>query len=168
MHFLSANNVEYPSFVKLTNGLKVTTNSLSPFVIAWKDARVITPPVVTPDYPVYYPTWYPMYNYTPRYTIKFNSLGGTDVNPIVFENSVKLDIAKLVPTKNGYVFGGWYLDAGLKNRVLSSDIINNDTILYARWLPLAVSQDITTIQQEVEVPQTGDSWIKNILKSLIA
>ncbi|MEG0895525.1 MAG: InlB B-repeat-containing protein, partial [Oscillospiraceae bacterium] len=126
----------------------------------------------TPIPPTYYPVWYPSYiTATPKYTVTFNPNGGTEVKSVEFENSTKLiDLDIVAPTKDGYAFGGWYKDDALKERLHSSDIINENTRLYARWLPLTtdkVDEDKKeTAVSEEEVPQTGDSWFDNILDVL--
>ena len=42
-----------------------------------------------------------------------------------------------IPTKEGYVFEGWYLDLAFTNRVTASTIVTKSTshLLYARWIP---------------------------------
>ncbi len=46
------------------------------------------------------------------------------------------------PTKDGYVFGGWYKDSELTEKVVESDIVSEDvTQLYAKW----ISEDFTII-----------------------
>ena len=48
------------------------------------------------------------------------------------------DINKVYPHKQGYIFGGWYIDEELLNRVPddSFDLITTTTIVYAKWEPI--------------------------------
>lgn len=73
------------------------------------------------------------------YTITFDSNGGTAEEPIAIQNNIN-SIVFLVdqssePTKNGYLFGGWYKDNSL---VMTFDFSNmkitSDITLYAKWI----------------------------------
>ena len=40
-----------------------------------------------------------------------------------------------VPEREGYVFMGWYLDAGFQERVETVEGLSGDLVLHARWIP---------------------------------
>lgn len=67
------------------------------------------------------------------YTVEFNSLGGTTVE------SQKLQYGDLVvvdepPTREGYVFAGWYRDIMCENPWnLETDTVEQSMTLYAAW-----------------------------------
>lgn len=42
------------------------------------------------------------------------------------------------PTRTGFVFGGWYLNAALTNKITSSVAITKDTVVYAKWNALPI------------------------------
>ena len=46
------------------------------------------------------------------YTVTYNSNGGSPVTSITID-AFKPFIPDQVPTKDGYIFGGWYIDAEL-------------------------------------------------------
>lgn len=74
-----------------------------------------------------------------KYNISYVLNGGTNHpdNPIKYTQSV-LPIAIKNPTRDGYIFTGWYLTSdfsGSKVTGLTKDVIGN-IILYAKWEPV--------------------------------
>ncbi|MBQ7408915.1 MAG: InlB B-repeat-containing protein [Clostridia bacterium] len=68
-----------------------------------------------------------------RYSIKFNSNGGSEVAPI---KAAKYEyfVLPAAPTKEGYVFAGWYTDKDLKNRFIDTYLKKRRSIkLHAKW-----------------------------------
>ena len=73
------------------------------------------------------------------YTVSFNSNGGN------FDNSLKVNAGENLkefptdPTKDGYVFDGWYDSSDSGNKVTVPMVINNDFTFYAHWLEAEAS-----------------------------
>jgi len=71
-----------------------------------------------------------------NYTMTFNPNGGSTMMP----KSVPYDStfnSPGEPTRTGYLFGGWYKDAGCTAIWdFSSDKVQKDTTLYAKWIPI--------------------------------
>ena len=65
-------------------------------------------------------------------TVKFQSNGGSMVNPIVAVAGEKV-ILPDNPTKEGYVFAGWYLDSTLATPFDENHYVSQNTVLYAKW-----------------------------------
>ena len=67
------------------------------------------------------------------YTVTFNSGNGSAVSPVTAAYNAL--IAKPAnPTRNGYIFGGWYKDSAYAAAwSFSKDRVTADTTLYARW-----------------------------------
>ena len=67
--------------------------------------------------------------------IAFNLNGGTlDDNVYHYIDGKTYDLLPS-PTKEGYVFGGWYKDSELTDKVVESDIVSEDVAqLYAKWI----------------------------------
>lgn len=63
--------------------------------------------------------------------ITFNSNGGTAI-PDILTNSL-LQIASPTPTRLGYTFGGWYIDAGLTTAVTYPYAPKRPVTLHAKW-----------------------------------
>lgn len=71
-----------------------------------------------------------------RITVKYNTDGGTEIaNTII--NFSELDKFALPqdPVKEGYTFGGWYLDQTCEEPFKSIDIQAGTITLYAKWNP---------------------------------
>ena len=69
----------------------------------------------------------------PGFTITFDSRGGTDV-PSHNQMYGQLLEAPEPPTREGYVFTGWYTDAGCYELWdIQEDTIQADMTLYAGW-----------------------------------
>lgn len=68
------------------------------------------------------------------YTVSFDARGGTDVP------SQELEYGDLVsepapPSREGYVFDGWYVDeGGTQCWDFSADTVSDHMTLYARWM----------------------------------
>lgn len=69
-----------------------------------------------------------------KYTILFNSQGGSSVSDISADyNSVIIEPTP--PTRTGYVFGGWYKEANCLNSWdFITSTVTSDTSLYAQWI----------------------------------
>jgi len=75
-----------------------------------------------------YAKWYSIF------TITFNSNGGSTVPPVSNIISGSLINKPTDPTKTNYSFGGWYKESTLTNEwYFSTDTVNYDIILYAKW-----------------------------------
>ncbi len=70
------------------------------------------------------------------YNIYFESNGGTAINRITVNSLfTESDLAYYETTKEGYTFGGWYIDEELTTPFTVS-ILRDDMILYAKWLEM--------------------------------
>ncbi len=69
-----------------------------------------------------------------EYVISFESNGGTAVTPITLKEGSTAAMPKN-PTREGYIFDGWYLDTALtENFANVSHSISSNITLYAKWL----------------------------------
>lgn len=90
------------------------------------------------------------------YTVSFDSNGGTNVSNVTVAAGEKLT-APTTPTKEGYVFDGWYSEGGLWN---FDTAINKDTTLVAMWKK-AADADIV----EITFDSAGGSAVPTLLVS---
>ena len=74
---------------------------------------------------------------TVTYTVTFDSKGGTTVAQQTVESG-KTATEPAVPTKNGFVFIGWYSDTGLESAFNFDTAITGDITLYAKWTPSGI------------------------------
>lgn len=65
------------------------------------------------------------------YTVTFETNGGTDVQTLTI-NENETPTLPSNPTKEGYVFDGWFIDMALTNAYSLAPITSNITI-YAKW-----------------------------------
>ena len=68
-----------------------------------------------------------------KYTLTFNTNGGSDIAPVTDKENSVIDISKYVPSKSGYKFNGWFTDSELKTAASSSITLTGDITLYAGW-----------------------------------
>ena len=79
-------------------------------------------------------TLYAKYDELSKFTITFDSQGGTPVSPVVFREDKKPNIDPIGPTKTDYVFDGWYLDKALTNKFDINNTPKENFTLYAGWV----------------------------------
>ena len=79
------------------------------------------------------------------HTVTYNSNGGSDVAPeVVNDQFYAAEPEK--PTKEGFVFDGWYADAELTQKFDFTNKITDDITLYAAWEEKIVAENITKIE----------------------
>ena len=83
---------------------------------------------------------------------------------------IKDSLALTIPTKHGYVFSGWYYDEEYKDEVLDSDLLFEDTTLYAKYDLVDVKatfcflgSDSTTIKDSYSINVKCFTPLKEIL-----
>lgn len=109
---------EIPKFRGLYRYVKITVRQLDMIIIACILVIVLVVAIDLMD---------------PGITVSFNSLGGTDVAPQEYEYGELLE-EPVPPTREGYVFTGWYKDSAcFEPWNPETDIIEMDTTLYAGW-----------------------------------
>ncbi len=77
-----------------------------------------------------------------EYTITFNSNGGSAISPITDDFGATIT-PPANPTKDGYTFDDWYLDAELTTPVVDYTMPSEDITVYAGWD--LVTYDITYV-----------------------
>ena len=84
------------------------------------------------------------------YQITYRLNGGTNVADQVTSYTIETDtFALLEPTKEGYVFGGWYTDAAFTNpvTVIEKGSTGNKA-LYAKWVEQVLEDGVLSMQAE--------------------
>ena len=67
-------------------------------------------------------------------TVTFDSKGGSDVAAKPVKNGDAIS-APDAPTKDGYIFAGWYTDVALTQKYDFSKAVKDNMTLYAKWIP---------------------------------
>ncbi|MGD9910254.1 MAG: DUF4886 domain-containing protein [Candidatus Izemoplasmatales bacterium] len=98
------------------------------------------------------------------FTVTFNTNGGSAINSIVVnENATCPEPA--YPTKDGYTFAGWYLEATFETEwFFYTSTVTSDMTLYAKWdlVPIAYTVTFSTdggtavVSQPVEENETAN------------
>ena len=78
------------------------------------------------------------------YTVKFETNGGSELKNISVKNGQAIGTIT-APTKNGYVFTGWYSDKELTKKYDDETKVTASTTLYAGWKVDPVRQLVLTI-----------------------
>jgi uncharacterized repeat protein (TIGR02543 family) len=92
------------------------------------------------------------------YTITFNSHGGSVVNAITLAAGDAVS-APMEPTREGYTFGGWYLDEGLTNAYAFSTMPAENITLHAKW-------NAVVVQASISFETNGGSIIPTITQNV--
>ncbi len=67
------------------------------------------------------------------YTIQFETHGGSTIGDITFNiNDPLTELPE--PTKEGYIFSGWYLDETFNEAFVLAEIDDQKVIIYAKWI----------------------------------
>lgn len=67
-----------------------------------------------------------------NYTVIFNSNGGTTVAAIEVKENATITLPE-EPTKEGYIFKGWFTETEFIIKVTSETIVTNNLVLHAKW-----------------------------------
>ncbi len=79
-----------------------------------------------------YAKWTDHVDPTQTFTVTFNTNGGSTIAPVEVEEGERV-AEPTNPTKNGFVFGGWYEDPELEHDFNFGNPITTDTTIYAKW-----------------------------------
>lgn len=64
----------------------------------------------------------------------FASDGGSYIRPVEQEKGTVLDLANYIPTKDGYIFDGWYFDPRTKQQKVEKVTLTENIVVYAKWI----------------------------------
>lgn len=89
-----------------------------------------------------------------KVTVTFETGGGTDIEPQTIASGTQA-VEPDVPTKDGYVFDGWYTDAECTDRYDFSTLVTANLTLYAKWNEVLSPQPEDP--QNPDQPGTGNT-----------
>ena len=84
---------------------------------------------------------------TVSFTVSFDTNGGTDIAPQSVEFG-KTATKPTDPTKDGYVFAGWYTDSGLTAIFSFGEPVAKSITLYAKWIDASVPTVTVTFEAD--------------------
>ena len=67
-----------------------------------------------------------------EFTITFDTQGGSEVKPITIAEGATITLPRN-PTKEGYIFDGWYLSDEFIEKFNSTQTISSNITVYAKW-----------------------------------
>lgn len=107
------------------------------------------------------------------FLVEFNSNGGTDV-PSMRVDQFDPFLPSIVPTKEGYIFQGWYLDEDLYYPMAFNTGTNEPLTLYAKWVKEtevlteeAILAIITDLLESGDLILTDRTTIEDIVTDLL-
>ena len=68
-----------------------------------------------------------------QFTITFDTQGGSEVKPITIAEGTTITLPRN-PTKEGFLFDGWYLSDAFVEKFVATKTITGDITLYAKWI----------------------------------
>ena len=105
-------------------------------------------------------TLYAKWREIPKYTVKFDSNGGSNVSDIVDVKENSTISKPKDPTREGFVFEGWYKDEDLKTPWdFTIDKVTSNITLYAKWnLKMFAINSKPVINVENKILKVGDNF----------
>lgn len=91
------------------------------------------------------------------HTVTFNTGEGSAVDSQVVADGAKAT-KPADPTRDGYVFAGWYADADLKSPYDFSASVTKDLTLYAKWVEGSYVVDGVIVDPSAEGPNWDSDW----------
>lgn len=91
------------------------------------------------------------------HTVTFNTGEGSAVDSQVVADGAKAT-KPADPTRDGYVFAGWYADADLKSPYDFSTSVTKDLALYAKWVKGSYVVDGVVVDPSAQGPDWDSDW----------
>lgn len=91
------------------------------------------------------------------HTVTFNTGEGSTVDSQVVADGAKAT-KPADPTRDGYVFAGWYADADLKSPYDFSTSVTKDLTLYAKWVKGNYVVDGVVVDPSAQGPDWDSDW----------
>ncbi len=87
-------------------------------------------------------------------TLTFASDGGSYIWPVTRKVGETVNLAEYIPTREGYIFKGWYSDPRKKENEVTEFTLNENGVVYARWESETVTELTNThIPEDEEYEQ---------------
>ena len=72
--------------------------------------------------------------------VTFETNGGTEIEEVTIKSNTAVD-EPIGPVKTGFNFDGWYKDEELTEEFDFEDLLQEDTIIYVKWVPIQIIVD---------------------------
>ena len=87
-------------------------------------------------------------------TLTFETNGGSVIKAVREVEGTVLSLKNYIPTKDGYIFDGWYSDKALTKRV-DKITLNANTKVYAKWIEIGEEPEEPIEETPIEEVETG-------------
>ena len=92
-----------------------------------------------------------------QFTITFDTQGGSKIEPIKIKAGATITLPNN-PTKEGYIFDGWYLSDALVEEFNITKTITGDITLYAKWVKHTDARtERPTVEEEEDYDPEDDT-----------
>ncbi len=103
-------------------------------------------------------------------TVTFNSMGGNSIQPISVYKNTRIETLP-EPTKQNFVFDGWYTDSNYSTVFNSDSIVSSDITVYAKWNHINGVASIngvgyTSLTNAIKAASTEEATTITLLQSL--
>lgn len=92
-------------------------------------------------------------------TVIFASDGGTYIRPVEKETGTVIYLDEYIPTKDGYIFDGWYSDPRTKVERVTEVTLSENIVVYAKWISdgtaVTQSENVKKYATTEEIMQYG-------------
>lgn len=95
------------------------------------------------------------------FDIDYNLNGGTNSSDNPSSYSINKTVDFKTPTREGYVFEGWYSDPGFNNRVWSTENMEGDVQLYAKWHQKQTYTITYVMNGGMNSPHNPDTYVED-------
>ncbi|QTE69336.1 InlB B-repeat-containing protein [Clostridiales bacterium] len=94
-----------------------------------------------------------------QYQLTYETNGGSYVGGATVPYGTEAAVSSTVPTRTGYTFAGWYIDADLTQSAGSTVTIEENTTLYAKWTGDTVNYSIVYLFEKYNDAGTASSFV---------
>ncbi|MBN2299818.1 MAG: InlB B-repeat-containing protein, partial [Acholeplasmataceae bacterium] len=126
----------------------------------WMTDEALTIPYAFSTMPINGITLYAKWTIS-SYTLIYESNGGSSIDEITQEYMTPIN-APTPPTKDGFVFGGWYDDASYTSLFIFTTMPSSDMTIYAKWDPILYTinfinpMDDSEAASPIDLPEGAD------------
>ena len=100
-------------------------------------------------------TLYAKWQEKTKYTISFDTNGGSTLNPLTIYKGEKIEVLD-EPLKDDHTFGGWYIDSSLTTPFDYNATITKSMTLYAKWNEVIKYNDFSVHFMQLDNYNSGD------------
>ena len=68
--------------------------------------------------------------------LNFSTNGGAAIDPITLPTGTTVQLSQYIPLRDGYEFVGWCRDEALTRTITRVQVIDPNTVVYAKWSPV--------------------------------